>query len=1044
LQASKRKSAAAVALSGGERTLGDEAAALATRYPERVYLRARDLLGRPWNSSGVRALLTASALPYTPLAAAGERGTIALATQESAPERAVLSAEELAASVLHYVARCGQEQLGAGAAPLRDAVITVPPFWSQAQRSALSDAAALAGLNLLSLVSEPAAAALQYGIDKEAPANGTTDLVVFVDVGAGSSTASLVGYSGWKVRDGSAKGKTVPQFEIKATAWDDTAGAEALDMVLAGACAPPARARPARARSARRTCFRPLPSRASRLCHPLASPHLPLSAEHFALEANAKIGGGVDVRKSARSMAKLRKQCKRTKEILSANAEAPISVESLYEEFDFRSSITRAQFEALGAPLFERMAAPLARLLEQAGLAPADPLAIELIGGGTRIPAVQAALSAALKGRSLDRHMDADEAVAMGAGLLAANLSTTFRMRRYGASDAASFGVVLAREGGSAAGAASATPADGEAGEEGEEEASANATAGAGGAANAPKLLIPMGKRLPARRVVSYNSIASDFSVAASYDASARLPPAVVADGVGALLTSWRVGGVASASATHNSTGKVTLTFSMGRDGLLLLEKAELGYEFMETYEELVVANASDAAGNVTNGTNASMPTITIPAAEEEGDASAGAGAEAEAGGARRLLAAPKTGKKKPPPPAKKASPPPPATKKPAPPPTKKASPPPPPPKKKGAAKEKSKAPPPATSPLNRTLAEEEEAAAAAAAAAEAASAAPKGGNATAPAANATGANATGANSSSAPPPAPPPPPPPPMVKVKRTRLRTSRLPLTVTPASFPLAGAPLASPQRGASASLLENLKREDEARAATGRAKSGLEAYIIKQRELYESLDEESPLATALWQVTDGEGRATFLASLAEAEEWLYGKGESGDAAAFAAKHASLSSVGDAAEARASEMRARPAAAARARAFAAETRAAVAEWGETRPQVNETEKEGLLEAVGGLEAWLAEAEAAQAQLKATAEPAFRAADVAAQTKPVEALLAKLKKKPAPKPPPPPPSPPSPPPAVDEEEAGAAAQSTEAAEPPPAAHSELRKSNKL
>ncbi len=64
-------------------------------------------------------------------------------------------------------------------------------------------------------------------------------------------------------------------------------------------------------------------------------------AEHFAAEANAKIGGGVDVRASPKSMAKLLRQCKRTKEILSANNEAPISVESIHGEIDFRSSITR-------------------------------------------------------------------------------------------------------------------------------------------------------------------------------------------------------------------------------------------------------------------------------------------------------------------------------------------------------------------------------------------------------------------------------------------------------------------------------------------------------------------------------------------------------------------------------------------------------------------------------------------------------------------------------------------------------------------------------
>ncbi len=76
----------------------------------------------------------------------------------------------------------------------------------------------------------------------------------------------------------------------------------------------------------------------------LTQPFLDHPSEHFAAEANAKIGGGVDVRKSPKSMAKLVKQCKRTKEILSANAESPLSVEAMHGEVDFRSSITRGAF----------------------------------------------------------------------------------------------------------------------------------------------------------------------------------------------------------------------------------------------------------------------------------------------------------------------------------------------------------------------------------------------------------------------------------------------------------------------------------------------------------------------------------------------------------------------------------------------------------------------------------------------------------------------------------------------------------------------------
>jgi hypothetical protein len=243
-EASKRKSAAAVAFSAGERTLGDDAAALAGRYPERVFLRARDLLGRPAGGAALGAALAAAYSPHAPAPVPG-RGTVALpAHGGGVPDApANFTAEELAASVLSYARACAEAQAGSA---IRDAVVTVPPFWSQAQRAALLDAAALAGLNVLSLVSEPAAAATQFGIDRDPPANNGTELVVIYDMGAGSASAALVAYSGWRVRE-AGKPKTYTQFELKAVAWEDGAGGEALDLALAGA----RRQRAGRARGAR-------------------------------------------------------------------------------------------------------------------------------------------------------------------------------------------------------------------------------------------------------------------------------------------------------------------------------------------------------------------------------------------------------------------------------------------------------------------------------------------------------------------------------------------------------------------------------------------------------------------------------------------------------------------------------------------------------------------------------------------------------------------------------------------------------------------------
>jgi hypoxia up-regulated 1 len=97
-----------------------------------------------------------------------------------------------------------------------------------------------------------------------------------------------------------------------------------------------------------------------------------------------------------------RPQVKRTKEVLSANSEAHISVEELFEGRDFRSSIKREAFEALAAHAFARAAAPLSAIVARNNLTAEDVAAVELLGGGSRVPGVKAALSAALGGRGLD------------------------------------------------------------------------------------------------------------------------------------------------------------------------------------------------------------------------------------------------------------------------------------------------------------------------------------------------------------------------------------------------------------------------------------------------------------------------------------------------------------------------------------------------------------------------------------------------------------------------------------------------------------------
>mmetsp|Transcript_26557 Transcript_26557/g.57755 ORF Transcript_26557/g.57755 Transcript_26557/m.57755 type:complete len:464 (-) Transcript_26557:607-1998(-) len=345
---SRRKSPGAVGFVNGERLLGEEAVGVQSRFPNTIFTNLRDMLGQPASSPVVQNLLKDFYLPYE-VVEDPERKTVAFKTKEGDQ----YSVEELVAMVMHYVKKIGEAY---GTSEIRDVVITVPAFFGQAQRELLLQAADLAGLNVLSLVSEHAAAALQWGIDKDF-VNNTQD-VIFYDLGFGSAVASLVRFSSFKGKE-FGKAKNFGQFEVKAVTWDDNAGVGDLDMLL---------------------------------------------VEHFADEFNQKLKGE-DVRKYPKAMAKLKKACKKTKEILSANTAAPVSVEGLHDDRDFRSTITREKFDELATATgaYKRMTQPLADLIEQHSIDLATVEDVEMLGGGTRIPGILTMLTSILDGRAPDR-----------------------------------------------------------------------------------------------------------------------------------------------------------------------------------------------------------------------------------------------------------------------------------------------------------------------------------------------------------------------------------------------------------------------------------------------------------------------------------------------------------------------------------------------------------------------------------------------------------------------------------------------------------------
>ncbi|OEL36691.1 Heat shock 70 kDa protein 17 [Dichanthelium oligosanthes] len=524
---SKRKSPALAALADGNRLAGEEAAGITARHPSKVFARARDLLAKPFPY--VKSLAESLFLPYDLVPDA--RGAAAV----RADDGQVYSIEEIVAMVLHYAAGLADAHVGA---PVRDAVVAVPPYFGQAERRALTQAAQLAGINVLALINEHAGAALQYGIDKDF--SNASRHVIFYDMGAGSTYAALVYYSAYNAKE---YGKTVSanQFQVKDVRWNSKLGGVEMEMRL---------------------------------------------VNYFADQFNEQLGNGVDIRQSPKAMAKLKKQVKRTKEILSANTAAPISVESLYNDVDFRSTITREKFEELCEDLWEQALTPVKEVLAHSNMKIDDIYAVELIGGATRVPKLQAKLQEFLGRRELDKHLDADEAIVLGASLHAANLSDGIKLnRKLGMIDGSTYAFVLEIDGPDYV----------------KDE-------------SIDHILVPRMKKMPIKMFRSIRHT-KDFDVSLNYDKAYELPPGIPSH----KFAEYSVSGLTDASEKYSSRNlsapiKANIHFSLSRSGIVSLDRAEAVIEITEWVEvpkkiltletNITKQNSSSEAGAATNTTD--------------------------------------------------------------------------------------------------------------------------------------------------------------------------------------------------------------------------------------------------------------------------------------------------------------------------------------------------------------------------------------------------------------------------------------------------------
>eukprot|EP00117_Sycon_ciliatum_P041242 scpid39528/ scgid30207/ Hypoxia up-regulated protein 1 len=377
---SRRKTPNVVSMRDGERLFGGPAVNVGLRFPKFAFRYLLHILGEQFDSSAVKQY--SKRFPHYKLVKDEVRGTACL--QYSDTE--TYCVEELIAMMLNNSRETAQnfaEQV------VKDVVITVPAFFSQAQRRAMMYAADLVGLNVRQLMNSGSAVALNYGVFRQKTFNDTAQHLMFFDMGSTSTIATIVSYQTVKSKELGLT-ETVPQLTVRSVGFDRTLGGLEMDLRL---------------------------------------------RDHLATVFDSQKKTSESVRKSPRAMAKLLKEANRVKQVLSANTDHMAQIEGLLPDIDFRAKVSREEFEKMCEDVFARVQAPVEQALKAAEMDASDLEQVIIVGGGSRVPKVQQLLMEVAKKTELGKSVNSDEAAALGASYAAAGWSKAFRIKKFKVKD---------------------------------------------------------------------------------------------------------------------------------------------------------------------------------------------------------------------------------------------------------------------------------------------------------------------------------------------------------------------------------------------------------------------------------------------------------------------------------------------------------------------------------------------------------------------------------------------------------------------------------
>jgi molecular chaperone DnaK len=328
---------------GKDHVVGQLAKRQAVTNAENTVYSIKRFIGRRWDDTQVER----HRVPYTCVKGRDDTVDVQIRGVTYTPQ-------EISAMILQKLKQDAESFLGE---TITQAVITVPAYFTDAQRQATKDAGIIAGLEVLRIINEPTAAALAYGLDKQ---DQEQQILVF-DLGGGTFDVSILQLGGGV-------------FEVKATSGNNNLGGDDFDNCI-----------------------------------------LRWMISHF--QSQEKIDLSLD----KMALQRLREAAEKAKIELSNIGTTSINLPFITADQTgpkhLEMELTKAKFEELVSHLIERTIQPMTQALKDSGLKPTDIERIILVGGSTRVPAVSSAVQKFFNGKTPERSVNPDEAVALGAAI---------------------------------------------------------------------------------------------------------------------------------------------------------------------------------------------------------------------------------------------------------------------------------------------------------------------------------------------------------------------------------------------------------------------------------------------------------------------------------------------------------------------------------------------------------------------------------------------------------------------------------------------------